>query len=362
MPYKISGTLSDAARVIIIKESDWSIESNTNESVGAYEIDGLESGAKLILGRKSDGESLGFGSVTAEEYTLPQRGIFAGGYASASRTDSIDYVVISAVSNATDFGNLSGIRQDAAACSNGINQRGLFLGGAGPSGNELKVIEYITISSTGNTSNFGELNAWIRMNTGADNGTNDRGISAGGFTGSVETDTIEYVTISSTGNASNFGDLTVTTMYFDACSNDTNDRGVFVGGDVSNIISYITISTTGNATDFGDLTSNRSYPSATSNGTNNRGVVGGGSNALNVIDYITITSLGTASDFGDLTEGRQQVAATSNKTNNRAVFGGGYPHPSKNTIDYVTITSLGDASDFGDLTEVRSGSFACSNA
>jgi len=44
MPYKISGTLSDASRVIIIKESDWSIESNTNESVGAYEVGSLVSG------------------------------------------------------------------------------------------------------------------------------------------------------------------------------------------------------------------------------------------------------------------------------------------------------------------------------
>jgi len=68
MPYKISGTLSDATRIIVIKESDWSIESNTSESAGAYEIGVLVSGTKLVAGRKSDGESLGFGNVDAEFY------------------------------------------------------------------------------------------------------------------------------------------------------------------------------------------------------------------------------------------------------------------------------------------------------
>jgi hypothetical protein len=29
MPYKISGSKSHTARIIILKESDWSIESNT---------------------------------------------------------------------------------------------------------------------------------------------------------------------------------------------------------------------------------------------------------------------------------------------------------------------------------------------
>ena len=37
MPYKISCTKSETARIIILKESDWSIESNTVVSgSGAY--------------------------------------------------------------------------------------------------------------------------------------------------------------------------------------------------------------------------------------------------------------------------------------------------------------------------------------
>jgi len=67
MPYKISGELSDACKIIIIKESDWSIESNTNESAGSYEITNLDAGAKLVAARKSDGEGICYGNVTPEE-------------------------------------------------------------------------------------------------------------------------------------------------------------------------------------------------------------------------------------------------------------------------------------------------------
>lgn len=68
MPYKISGALSDASRIIVIKESDWSIESNTEESSGAYEVENLISGYKTIVARKSDGESMGYGNTTPEFY------------------------------------------------------------------------------------------------------------------------------------------------------------------------------------------------------------------------------------------------------------------------------------------------------
>jgi hypothetical protein len=69
MPYKISGTKSETARVIILKESDWSIESNTVVSgTGSYEVDGLETGDKLVVAITDDGELLGYGAVPSEEY------------------------------------------------------------------------------------------------------------------------------------------------------------------------------------------------------------------------------------------------------------------------------------------------------
>ena len=67
---------------------------------------------------------------------------------------------------------------------------------------------------------------------------------------------IEYVTIATTGNATDFGDLTTARGWLGGTSNQI--RGIFAGGYTPsptkfvNIIDYITISSTGDATDFGD--------------------------------------------------------------------------------------------------------------
>ena len=140
-----------------------------------------------------------------------------------------------------------------------------------------------------------------------------RGLFGGGFApGAVNT--IDFITISSTGNSTDFGDLTQARYVLVACSSST--RGVFGSGYVApggvNTIDFITISSTGNATDFGDLTQVRYGPGACSSST--RGVFGGGytPTVTNVIDYVTINSTGNATDFGDLTQARYSPAACSN--------------------------------------------------
>jgi len=360
MPYKISGTLSDTARIIIIKESDWSIESNTTESVGAYEVGSLVTGAKWVIARKSDGELLAFGNVTPEEIFAGNRGVFGGG------SNVIDYIDISSTGDATDFGDLTVQSQTSiSACSNGITGRGLFGGGQG----DPNIIDYITISSPGNATHFGDLLAHRYGIAASSNGTNDRGVF---FTGDypTPTNTIDYVTISSTGDAVDFGDVTTGKYKAAATSNGTNNRGIVGGGSkyttswtTYNTIEYINISSTGNASAFGILTSRRRFLAAASNGTNNRGLFAGGyrNSSYNVIDYVTISSTGDATDFGDLVADYYAHAGTSNGTNDRAVFGGGYPN--YDPIDYVTISSTGNAQDFGDLSAFgRQGLAATSNA
>lgn len=72
MPYKISGTKTETARVIVLKESDWSIESNTVVSgSGVYSIEDLETGSKLAFSRATDGEIIGYGAVNGIYYTIP---------------------------------------------------------------------------------------------------------------------------------------------------------------------------------------------------------------------------------------------------------------------------------------------------
>ena len=72
MPYKIAGTKSETARVMILKESDWSIESNTVISgSGSYEVSDLIEGQKLAVARAADGEITGFGNIAGVFYELP---------------------------------------------------------------------------------------------------------------------------------------------------------------------------------------------------------------------------------------------------------------------------------------------------
>ena len=85
-----------------------------------------------------------------------------------------------------------------------------------------------------------------------------RGVVGGGaiYANSAYTliDTIEYVTIASTGNAQDFGDLTGVNNYLSGTSNSV--RGIFNQGTSPtylNTIQYVTIASTGDAQDFGDL-------------------------------------------------------------------------------------------------------------
>jgi hypothetical protein len=130
--------------------------------------------------------------------------------------------------------------------------------GGGWTGALSSTIQYITIASTGNAANFGNLTQARNLLASCSSST--VGVFAGGATGSqygTAQNTIDYVTIASTGNATDFGDLTVASYWQGAMSSST--RGVFGGGgagSVNNVIAYITIASTGNATDFGDLAAN----------------------------------------------------------------------------------------------------------
>ena len=114
---------------------------------------------------------------------------------------------------------------------------------------------------------------------------------------------MDYVTIASTGNATDFGDLSAGKSQLAACASST--RGLFGGGYTNtgqNVIEYITIGSTGNVTDFGDLLATRYQGASVSSKL--RGVFAGGTSETNVIEYVTIASTGNSQDFGDLTQSR----------------------------------------------------------
>ena len=158
---------------------------------------------------------------------------------------------------------------------------------------------YVTMLTNGEASSFGNSNAVINEGSGCDHAT--RGIFASGAAadGSTLTNHMEYITIASVGNGTDFGNLTAARRYFGSQAVANTTRGVFIGGfDTTDVMDYVTIASAGNATDFGNLTA-ASYGTATVNSIV-RGVIFAAYNSARTgIEYITTASTGNATDFGD---------------------------------------------------------------
>ena len=300
------------------------------------------------------------------------RGVFAGGFQPAYKID-ITKIEIATTGNAVDFGDLiQGVRGPSDGVSS--STRGLFGGGLGPAGNtNVGVIGYVTISSDGGASDFGDLSVARFMCKGLSNQT--RGLFVGGYTTSPgqHRNLIDYVTIASTGDAIDFGDVIPVVSgknYSTYGQGSSSTRGVFGGGyyapgvDVT-IIQYITLATRGNSETFGNLTEARRDIGGVSSSTRAifaGGTDGGDPNSNNIIDYVTIATLGDATDFGDVTAGgRNRPAGASNSI--RGCFAGGIISGTKvNSIDYITISTTGNTTDFGDLTYVGYELGGCSDS
>jgi hypothetical protein len=317
----------------------------TNVQVGSRfeETDTRKMYHYVVLTNGTTSENVGWyeAGTTTPQYP-PTRGVWASGYTNTGSPSGdlviMDYVTIATTGNAINFGNLTLGRATPAGVSS--YTRGVIGGGITSSASA----EYITITTTGNATSFGNLTV---ARSGVSSATNrSRGVWAGGYTGS-NTDVIDYITIDTTGNATDFGNLVAAKRLSAGLNSAT--RGCFAGGYISgasNTIDYITIASTGNATDFGDLSRSNYNMGTVSSDT--RGVWAGGNGNTNVMDYITIASTGNATDFGDMNVGISGCGGNSDLT--RGVFAGGWI---TNAMEYITIATTGNGTDFGDLTVAR---------
>ena len=286
------------------------------------------------------------GGGTGSNTGLGTRGVF-GMRAEPSITDSIDFITISTLGNAQDFGNSTDSRYTYSTCAS--STRGFMGGGFSAL---VDTIDFVTFASTGNATDFGNLtqSRWVMCQGAADS---TRGMFVGGLNPSPSTtyNIIDYITMASTGNAQDFGDISSTRRMGSGCQSST--RAIFAGGYTpsnTNVIDFVTTSTTGDAADFGDLNYEQNNGSAASNST--RGLFFGGNDGGNPynnnISFITIATKGVnAADFGDLTVSVGGGGSSSSPT--RAVRGGGLAPGNSNVIDFVEIATTGNAVDFGNL-------------
>ena len=283
------------------------------------------------------------GGGTGSNTGLGTRGIFTGGYAgpgvSPSTTNSIDFVTISTLGNAQEFGDLtSGADQDIVRAGSS-RTRGVFRDG------NSAPMTFITFASTGNSTSFGSSGLTENRANGLSSET--RGLHAGGTTSNRNQ--IEYITIASTGNAADFGNLITGAQSVSTGASST--RGIFAGcathpANSSNAIEFITISSLGNSQDFGDLV-NGGTTYQTSSSSNSTKMLSTNDHS---IEQIIIATLGNGTDFGDLSSNLDsQGGGCSSPT--RALFGGGND-PNVN-IEYVEFATAANAVDFGDLTYIQ---------
>ena len=249
------------------------------------------------------GNSVNFGSRTISgigaNLSSRTRGLAAGDTA-PTFVNTIDFITLSSTGNATDFGDRTIVTGRMRGCSN--QTRGMWAGGFGPSPNVRDQIDYVTIAATGNAIDFGDLTGNREAPSGNVNSPT-RAIWTGGDTDGAGnySDQIQFVTIGTTGNAEDFGNLVGGRGIAAGLSSAT--RGLIGAGAApgqTNIIEMLTIATLGNAVDFGDCTIQRYGRGSTTDCI--RGVFAGGTGPAltNVMDYVNIATQGNAADFGDL--------------------------------------------------------------
>ena len=241
----------------------------------------------------------------------------------------------------------------------GVGIRGFICGGQVYNPNTyINNIDFLTISTFGNTQDFGDMDVNRRSRQSICNYT--RLVIAGGFNGGGYMDEISFVNIHSTGNASDFGDLTGNKFGGGTVNNKT--RGIIGSGQNSdgspyytNVIEYVTIAQTGNSVDFGDGGGSNGRPCKGCS-SSTRGLFGADGFSPADVIFVTMSTLGNASDFGNVEGHKAGGGGASSAT--RCIWSGDY---FGNSISFMTMATLGNSINFGDLDVSRDDPAAMSS-
>jgi hypothetical protein len=351
MSFDPNSTLVFYNGVLLDETTDYEASSNTVTLTS-----GADAGVSITVAKYGVG------------YTPPpypwggDRALTGGGnIASTSpyHSNVIDYFDITTAGNATDFGDMTKLAQSLTGVSNGT--RAVFIGGGSGDGsgslNYSNSMDYVTIASPSNASDFGDLSVAVTYCTGDNKADGTYGLASGFRTSGGNVNNIEYITIATTSNTTDFGDLTQARTHSAACSDGT--YAIMTGGmdgssNLFNIIDYVTIASPSNASDFGDLLAARVDQAAVSSTT--IGLIGGGRNSSYDLpigmEYVMIATPGNAAAAGDLFNASNSYAAGASSNGTYGTWnGGGYI---SDLIQRVTISTSGNASDFADLTVGRS--------
>jgi hypothetical protein len=302
------------------------------------------------LSQQAYWQKQGLWPIAGNALPPPRAYVFGGLNGAGTTFSTISYVVVTTTGNTSSFGNLGTAQYNGGAVSS--ITRGVLVGGA----QQPTVMQYITLDTSGTATNFGTLSPGSAYYGGASNGV--RGVMAA--------NAIYYITIATTGNATSFGNLTESREGSSTVNSPT--RSIFLGGEAGgspkvNTIDYVTTATTGNATDFGDLSQVSAFQQGGCS-SSTRGVVHLGTNSVitSALGYITMATTGNSTSFGNLTNSTVWTSQASSTTRG-LTFAGSLNNGGSNVnvIDYITIATTGNAIDFGDMSAALERTAALSN-
>ena len=268
----------------------------------------------------------------------------------SNNSDTIEYFNITgATSNftTTDFGNLIEQSGDTpgSAVTNAV--RGVYQVYSGTANRRL---QFVTISSPGDATSFGEFTRNASGYAAWHDGTYGYFAQNGSF------NDFDQITVATEGNATQTGyTLQTGFLQYGAASAGDTTRMLIAGGESNSgntsTIQYTAMPVGATAQTFGALGSARRNTEGTADDTYS--VWGGGwiSSSISNIDYVTTQTTGNSSNFGVLWQSRNDAGTVTDGI--KAFFIGGYASQSTTRVsimDYVTIATPGNATDFGDMT------------
>jgi hypothetical protein len=169
----------------------------------------------------TQGNSQDFGGLTTlradgnrSAVNSSTRGLIGGGYVSPAGSNNIEFVTIATTGNSQDFGDLTAGRGNLGGLSS--DTRGIFFGGTNSPTN---LIDFVTIASAGNATDFGDMFTGNNAAMAATS-NNTRGVIMGGDLqpSNAFTNIIQHITISTTGDSKDFGDMLTVGAYGNATS------------------------------------------------------------------------------------------------------------------------------------------------
>ena len=197
-PRRRTQSLSNSTRAVHV--------GGTSASPASLYRNEIDFNTIATAGNSTDfGDTLVAHAATGGSVASSTRGVYSVGYLSGSYVNNIEFITIATTGNGQDFGDLTGsaigYHVRGSICD---STRGLFAGGYDPASNVQNKIDFVTIATTGNATDFGDLFLARRSAGGTSNSIHS--IFAGGYLPGTN-NTIDRVLIQTTGNAKDFGDL-----------------------------------------------------------------------------------------------------------------------------------------------------------